>query len=205
MTSRRDFLKTGAAVGALALAAPALTRAEALAQRTAGREPPPMDPATKELLVEALNAARMGGAEFADARIGRYRNNFVITREQQIVNVVDTDTLGVGVRVLVNGTWGFGASRDLSKTGVVAAAKEALAIAKANALPAADRVRLAPATPTPDGRYVTPHTTDPFTVPIEQKADLLMRANAEALKVPWVKFVNSNMFFVKEYKDSANT
>jgi TldD protein len=185
---------------------PSLARAESLAARApSARELPPMDPATKELLTEALNAARMGGAEFADARIGRYRNNYVITREQQIINVVDTDTLGVGVRVLVNGTWGFGASRDLTKGGVVAATKEALAIAKANALPAADRVRLAPAAPTPDGRYVTPHTIDPFTVPIEQKADLLIRANAEALKVPGVKFVNSNMFFVKEEKNYANT
>jgi TldD protein len=205
MTTRRDFLKTGAAAGALALTVPALTRAEALAQRAATAALPPMDPATKELLVEALNAARMGGAEFADARIGRYRNNYVITREQQIVNVVDTDTLGVGVRVLVNGTWGFGASRDLTKAGVVAATKEALAIAKANALPAADRVRLAAATPTPDGRYVTPHTIDPFDVPIEQKADLLIRSNAEAMKVSGVKYVNSNMFFVKEEKNYANT
>ena len=134
MTNRRDFLKTGAAAGALALAGPALTRAELLAQRAAPpADLPPMDPATKELLVEALNAATIGGASFADARIGRYRNNFVITREKQIVNVVDTDTLGVGVRVLVNGTWGFGASRDLTKAGVVAATKEALAIARANA------------------------------------------------------------------------
>ena len=69
----------------------------------------------------------------------------------------------------------------------------------------ADRVRLAPATPTPDGRYVTPHTIDPFTVPIEQTADLLIRANAEAMKVPGVKFVNSNVFFVKEEKSYANT
>jgi TldD protein len=204
MTTRRDFLKT-AAVGAAALATPALSRAETLARRGPRIEPAAMDPATKELLVEALDAAKLGGAEFADARIGRYRNNFVITREQQIVNVVDTDSLGVGVRVLVNGTWGFGASRDLTKAGVVAATKEALAIARANALPAADRVRLAPSTPTLDGRYVTPHTIDPFTVPIEQKADLLIRANAEAMKVPGVKFVNSNMFFVKEEKNYANT
>ncbi|NUO37256.1 MAG: TldD/PmbA family protein [Gemmatimonadaceae bacterium] len=205
MTSRRDFLKTATAVGAAALATPALSRAETLARRAAPNEPAAMDPATKELLLEALDAAKLGGAEFADARIGRYRNNFVITREQQIVNVVDTDSLGVGVRVLVSGTWGFGASRDLTKAGVVAATKEALAIARANALPAADRVRLAPATPTPDGRYVTPHTIDPFTVPIEQKADLLIRANAEAMKVAGVKFVNSNMFFVKEEKNYANT
>ena len=206
MTTRRDFLRTGTAAGAAVLAMPTLARAESLAARaTPVVEPPAMDPATKELLDDALNAAKMGGAEFADARIGRYRNNFVITREQQIVNVVDTDNLGVGVRVLVNGTWGFGASRDLTKGGVVAATREALAIAKANALPAADRVRLAPATPTPDGRYVTPHTTDPFTVPIEQKADLLIRANAEAMKVPGVRFVNSSMFFVKEEKNYANT
>ena len=206
MTTRRDFLKASTVAGAAALAMPAMARAQSLVERTTPRvEPPPMDPVTKELLTEALNAAKLGGAEFADARIGRYRNNFVITREQQIVNVVDTDNLGVGVRVLVNGTWGFGASRDLTKTGVVAATREALAIARANALPMADRVRLAPATPTPDGRYVTPHTIDPFTVPIEQKADLLIRANAEALKVPGVKFVNSNMFFVKEEKNYANT
>jgi TldD protein len=205
MTTRRDFLKTATAVGAAALATPALSRADVLARHASRAEPAAMDPATKELLVEALNAAKMGGAEFADARIGRYRNNFVITREQQIVNVVDTDNLGVGVRVLVNGTWGFGATRDLTKAGVVAATKEALAIAKANALPMADRVRLAAATPTADGRYVTPHTIDPFTVPIEQKADLLIRANAEAMKVSGVKFVNSNMFFVKEEKNYANT
>src|SRR5262245_20691247 len=115
MTNRRDFLKTGAAAGALAFATPVLSKAELLAQRSAPAELPPMDPATKELLNEALNAAKLGGASFADARIGRYRNNFVITREKQIVNVVDTDSMGVGVRVLVNGTWGFGASRDLSK------------------------------------------------------------------------------------------
>ena len=205
MTSRRDFLKAGTAAGAAALVLPTLARAESLATRAAAPELPPMDPAVKELLTEALNAAKMGGAEFADARIGRYRNNFVITREQQIINVVDTDTLGVGVRVLVNGTWGFGASRDLTKAGVVAATKEALGIAKANAVPAADRVRLAPATPTPDGRYVTPHTTDPFTVPIEDKAGLLIQANAEAMKVSGVKFVNSSMFFVKEEKNYANT
>ncbi|MFI5256492.1 MAG: TldD/PmbA family protein [Gemmatimonadales bacterium] len=206
MTSRRDFLKAGTAAGAAALVMPTLVRAQAFAERAAPlAELPPMDPAVRELLTEALDAAKLGGAEFADARIGRYRNNFVVTREQQIINVVDTDTLGVGVRVLVNGTWGFGASRDLTKSGVVAATKEALAIAKANALPAADRVRLAPATPTPDGRYVTPHTVDPFTVPIEQKADLLIRANAEAMKVPGVKFVNSSMFFVKEEKNYANT
>jgi hypothetical protein len=48
-----------------------------------------MDTGIKDLLLESLNAAKMAGAGFADARIGRYMQNFVVTREQQIINVVD--------------------------------------------------------------------------------------------------------------------
>ena len=80
-----------------------------------------------------------------DARIGRYLQNFVFTREQQIINVVDTDSIGIGVRALVNGTWGFAASRDLTRDGVAAAAREAVAIAKANAIAKDRSVQLAPA------------------------------------------------------------
>jgi TldD protein len=164
-----------------------------------------MDPAVRELLLEALNAAKLGGAEFADARIARSRNSVVATREQQIVNVAEGDTMGLGVRVLLNGTWGFGATRNLTKGGVAAAAREALAIARANRVAEADRVRLAPTPVVPDGRWQTPYTIDPFTVPVEEKADLLLRTNAAALKAPNVRFVTSSMLFVKEEKSYANT
>src|SRR3970282_1465400 len=114
MSYRRDFLKQGGAVaGAIALGG-ALRPADALVPR-ALQGGGAMDTGIKDLLMEALNAARTGGAGFADARIGRYMQNFVVTREQQIINVVDTDSIGIGVRALVNGTWGFAASRDLTK------------------------------------------------------------------------------------------
>ncbi len=164
-----------------------------------------MDPVVRELLLEALDAARRGGAEFADARLSRYRNSAISTRERQIVNVAEGDSMGVGVRVLVEGTWGFGATQDLTKGGVAAAAREAVAIARANRLPDADRVRLAPAPVVPDGRWQTPHTIDPFAVPVEEKADLLLRTNAAALAAPGVRFVNSAMLFVKEEKSYANS
>jgi TldD protein len=109
------------------------------------------------------------------------------------------------VRVLVQGTWGFGASRDLTKAGVAAAARDAVAIARANRLPDADRVRLAPAPVVSDGRWRTAYTIDPFDVPIEEKADLLLRANAAALRAPNVRFVSSSMLFVKEEKSYANS
>jgi TldD protein len=206
--SRRDFL---ASVGtaALSVAGGAIAPAPGLSPRTTSRDrrgaPPAMDPAVRELLLEALDVANRGGAEFADARISRYRNGSVATREQQIVNVAEGDTMGVGVRVLAAGTWGFGATRDLTKSGVAAAAREAVAIARANRLPEADRVRLAPTPVVPDGRWQTPYTIDPFDVPVEQKADLLLRANAAALRAPNVRFVSSAMLFVKEEKSYANS
>ena len=215
--SRREFLAsiTASATSAAALAAAARTLAPRTAMaaaleanRDAPRAtpgPPAMDPVVRELLLEALDAARTGGAQFADARLSRYRNSSVSTREQQIVNVAEGDTMGVGVRVLVQGTWGFGATRDLTKAGVVAAAREAVAIARANRLPESDRVRLAPAPVVRDGRWQTEYTIDPFDVPIEQKADLLLRTNAAALKAPNVRFVTSSMLFVKEEKSYANS
>ena len=113
MSTRRDFLKQGGAVaGTLALGG-ALHTAGASAVPGVSSQAPAMDAVIRELLMESLNAAKSGGASYADARIGRYLQNFVVTREQQITNVVDTDSIGIGVRALVNGAWGFAASRDL--------------------------------------------------------------------------------------------
>src|SRR5687767_13182838 len=103
MSSRRDFLKQGSAVaGAVALTG-AFRPAEAIAGIVPAQRAGAMDASIKDLLMEALNAAKSGGSSFADARIGRYLQNFVVTREQQIINVVDTDSIGIGVRALVNG------------------------------------------------------------------------------------------------------
>jgi TldD protein len=164
-----------------------------------------MDAAVRDLLLEALNAAKLAGAGYADARIARYLQNFVITREQQIVNVVDTDSIGVGVRALVDGTWGFAASRDLTKTGVAAAAREAVAIAKANRVARDKSVELAPAPAHPDASWKSAYEVDPWTIPIEEKADLLIKANAEGMKAPNVKYVFSGMFFRKMERNYANT
>ena len=211
MSDRREFLKkTGIAAGAIA-ASGALRTAEAAASALTtptalpAAAPAPMDPATKELLMEALNATQLAGATYADARIARYRDNQIFTREQQIINVVDQDSMGCGVRALVDGTWGFSATRTLTKAGVAAAAKEAAAIAKANRVARDKAVQLAPAQSNPEVSWQTPHTVDPFTVAVEDKASLLLKANAEALKVAGVKFVFSGLFFRKQERNYANS
>ena len=203
MTDRRDFLRTtGAAAAAIALAS---------TPRRAGAAPAYEDlesfqsGASKELLLDAINAARMAGASYADCRIARFRQNFVVTREQQIINVVDTDTLGAGVRALVDGCWGFAATRDLTRAAVTAAAREAVAIAKANRIARDRAVELAPTSAYPNVSWRSAYTTDPFDVPLEQKVDLLLKANAEALKVDKVRFVNSVLFFTKQERQFAST
>ncbi|MCE9601709.1 MAG: TldD/PmbA family protein [Gemmatimonadetes bacterium] len=203
MTDRRDFLRaTGAAAVGLAIAS---------APRRAGAAPTHehldrfQSGASKELLLDAINAAKMAGASYADCRIARFRQNFVITREQQIIQVVDTDTLGCGVRALVDGCWGFAATRTLTREGVTGAAREAVAIAKANRVARDRSITLAPTQAFPNASWKSDFTTDPFEVPLEQKVDLLLRANAEAMKVPGVKFVNSVLFFVKQERQFAST
>jgi TldD protein len=201
MTDRRDFLKqtgTAAALAATAgLVRPGLVRAEP--------QQPAMDGATRDLLMVALNAAKMAGASFADARIARQRQNFVFTREQQIQNVVDTDSMGCGVRVLVDGTWGFAATRRMTPDAIAAAARRAVGIARANRV-ARDQAVEWPATPSfPAGAWRNACQTDPWTVSVEDKAGLLLRANAAAMRAAHVQFVNSALFFVKEEKNYANT
>jgi TldD protein len=209
MTTRRDFLATSGALAAGAAALAVLPGdAEAAMRRFSPRDPhahPPMDAPTKDLLMAALNAAKMAGASFADARVGRTRRNFVVTREQQIIQIVDTDTMGCGIRALVDGCWGFAATRTLTTDGVAAAAREAAAIAKANRVARDRAVELAPAPSLGERTWSNGFQIDPWTIPVEQKADLLLRANAEALKVPGVKYVSSQMFFVKEEKNYANS
>jgi TldD protein len=86
----------------------------------------------------------------------------------------------------------------VSRASVAAAAREAASIARANDRIAPSETVLAPVASVPDGRWVTPHEVDPFDVSIEEKADLLFRANAEAMRVSGVQFVNSSIGSVKE-------
>ena len=153
----------------------------------------------------ALDAAKSAGASYADIRISRNRNQAIFTREQRVQNLVDNETFGFGVRVLVDGAWGFAASRDLSREEVARVARQAVTQARANRTTMVRPVTLAPVTPTPDGSWRSPARIDPFDVPIEDKASLLLAANAAALAVQGARFVNSQMFFLREEKTLATT
>jgi TldD protein len=129
MTSRRKFIASGATL------ATAVAASRALGQPIEIIPPSPPAPQgtalAEELALEALNAAKSAGASYADARVGRYRRQQISTRERSISGVSDSESYGVGVRTLVNGSWGFAATSEMTKDGVAKAAREAVRLSKA--------------------------------------------------------------------------
>jgi TldD protein len=213
--NRRDFVKGSAAAAAVSALGARAAGALPLGELPAGVIAPPNggriittgipgDPALHDLAMKALDAARSAGASYADVRIGRYRSQFVSTRERRVQGLADSETFGVGVRTLVNGAWGFAATRELTTDGVTGAAQTAAAQAKANRAAQVRPVTLAPTSPTPGGEWKSPIKVDPFTVPVADKVALLLAANEAALKAG-AKFVTSGMSFLREEKTFAST
>jgi TldD protein len=193
--TRRDFIKTTTSTAA-ALAVGRHLRLDGEAQTLPA---PAADPAVLELANEALNAARGAGASYTDVRVGRYRRQSVATRERQVAGVSDTESYGLGVRTLVNGSWGFAATSVMTRAGAQAAALEAIVLSRAARAVQSRRVELAPVKPV-TGIWITPVTRDPLEVPLEDKVALLLATNEAALKVPNVRFVTSSLALLREVK-----
>ncbi|PPU69018.1 TldD protein [Xanthomonas pisi] len=165
----------------------------------------PFDVGRKKRLADAgLNAARQAGASYCDVRIGRYLRQFVITREDKVQNVVNTESIGAGIRVIVGGAWGFAATNELTEQGVAKAASQAAAIAKANARVQGTPVQLAPTPGVGEVSWKTPIKKNAMEVPIKDKVDLLLGVNAAATAAG-ANFVNSMLFVVNEQKYFAST
>ena len=158
----------------------------------------------KTLADVALNAATKAGASYCDVRVGRYLNQFITTRDLNVENVANTESAGVGVRVLCNGAYGFAATSDMSPDSVANAARQAVAIAKANSKLQAEPVRLAPVKGVGEVAWATPIKKDWRAVPIKEKADLLIAANKAGMD-GGASFMRSVMFQVNQQKFFAST
>ncbi len=208
--TRREFIKSTSSKAALAGIAAHLPTGLHTADTLVPPHQSPYsaivsaEPNIKELVAIALDAAKGAGADYADVRFVRNRNQNVSTREQRVAGVADNETYGFGIRTLVNGSWGFAASRDLTKEEVSRVAKQAVAQARANRSTLVRPVVLAP-TPVVNGTWKSPIEIDPFDVAIEDKVALLLEANKAALAVKGARFVNSAMFFLREEKTFAST
>ncbi|KRG72026.1 TldD/PmbA family protein [Pseudoxanthomonas dokdonensis] len=197
---RRDFLTLGGlSVGGLMV--PSFFGKAIAAEQLVSS----LDVAVKKQLADAALAAATGaGASYCDVRVGRYLRQFVITREDKVQNVVNTESTGAGIRVIVNGAWGFAATNELTSEGVAKAARQATAIAKANARTQTSPVQLAPVAGVGEVAWRTPIRKNAMEVPLKEKVDLLLGVNADALNAG-ADFVNSMLFLVNEQKYFAST
>jgi TldD protein len=199
-STRREFLQQSAA----AAAAVSLLNAERA--HAAGTPQPAYsgDSDHRELALRAIDAAKSAGADYADCRISSARSQNIGTRERRVTNIGDNETFGFGVRVMVGGSWGFAASSELTVDEIARVARQAVAQARANRAAMVKPVELAPTEAVPNGVWRSPARIDPFTVAIEDKVAYLLEANAAALAAG-ARFVNSNMFFLKDEKTFAST
>ena len=195
---RREFL----AFSGLGLAGLLLPHSRAIA---AEQLLAPVDTAQRRRLADvALAAARTAKASYCDVRIGRYLNQSVITREHQVGNVTNRESSGVGVRVIVNGAWGFAATHQQTEAAVRAAVEQAAAIARANASIQTRPVQLAPTPSVGEVRWQTPIRRNAMAVPIQDKVELLLALNAAALNAG-ADYINSTLFLVNEQKYFASS
>jgi TldD protein len=193
MIDRREFVQSMIALGAVAGLRPGTVLFAA----------PNQD--LKNLADAALATAKAAGASYADIRINRYRNQFLFTRDKRVQNIVNTEDFGFGVRVIVDGTWGFASSSAVTKDDIAGIARQAVGIAKANRSVNTDPVTLAPVDAYADVEWNTPVQKDPFDMPLQPKIDLLLQINEEALKVAGASFVSAFMLFVNEKKFFASS
>ncbi|MBN8651202.1 MAG: TldD/PmbA family protein [Cytophagales bacterium] len=158
----------------------------------------------KRMADVALNAARSKGATYTDVRIGRYLNQFVVTREDKVQNIVNTESYGMGVRVIANGSWGFAATDKTDNDSIAKAAELAVAIAKENSRLLTEPVRLAPQKGYGEVSWKAPIQKNAFEVPMKEKVDLLLGVNSAAMQ-SGANYITSLLFMVNEQKYFAST
>jgi TldD protein len=158
----------------------------------------------KEFASRALNLAQVEGARYADIRIINSRQQMASVKDGHVDGIGDQDSHGFGVRVLVGNSWGFASSAYLSGVEIDRVTSMAVKIAKASATVPGEPVDLGPAV-SGAGQYTTPIQIDPFSIPIEQKLDLLFRANEGIRRNKGVKVAEASVISVRHQKVFANT
>ncbi len=158
----------------------------------------------RELTDRALNLAQVQGATYADMRIVRRETQTISVKNGVVQGLSLDSTQGFGVRVIVDGAWGFASSHLIETTEVDRVTALAVKIAKASVLAKIEDVNLGPPEAHQD-TYRTPVDIDPFSVPLNDKVSLLLDADKEVRSVQGVTVARSSLAFIRENKTFASS
>jgi TldD protein len=148
----------------------------------------------KQIAQNALDAAVRRGISYGDVRLIETEERQVSTKNGKIGNVSSSVSLGLGIRVLDRGAWGFAATDDLTAGGIEAAAALAVEIARASALAKKHDVVLAPEQKH-EAEWTSPMRTDPFSIPVDQNLALLFSIDAELRRNKGVTLAEASLVF----------
>ncbi|MBV8818365.1 MAG: TldD/PmbA family protein, partial [Acidobacteriaceae bacterium] len=132
----------------------------------------------KDLALQALDAALRSGITYSDVRVIDSLDRSLSTKSGKVGHAGSADSLGVGIRVLKNGCWGFAATDDLSHAGIEQAATLAISIADAGTLAKKHDVSLVPEEKY-EAAWVSPCAIDPFSIAVEEQLGLLLKVDEE--------------------------
>ncbi len=144
----------------------------------------------------AIDTAKRRGASYADTRMMDIRQRDISTKNGEVGTLVESESLGIGIRVIASGAWGFASTDRLTHEGIDSCAAEAVAIAKASALAKHADVALAPENPYVD-TWQNPFVKDPFRIPVERQIEVLLAADKEMRRAKGVTLAEGSMTFRK--------
>ncbi len=158
----------------------------------------------KDILYVALDTAQALGASYCDARIVHQLHESLIVKNGRPDTISQYETEGIGIRVLVNGAWGFAATADLDRASVEEAAARAASIARSSSLTLKRPVELGDPVVNV-GTYRTPVRIDPFSVGLEEKLRILLAADSAMARVKGVTVRMATLEAVKTRKFFGNS
>ncbi|WP_396923582.1 PmbA/TldA family metallopeptidase, partial [Mycolicibacterium sp.] len=158
-----------------------------------------------ELAQAALSAAVAAGASYADLRIHRITTEIIQLRDGELETSVVNREIGLAVRVIVDGTWGFASNAELAPGVAAETARRAVQVATTLAPLNAERIELAPEPVYADATWVSAYDIDPFSVPAADKIGVLDEYSGRLLAADGVDHVSAGVHAVKEQTFYADT
>lgn len=153
----------------------------------------------RDLTDRALDTATAQGATYVDARIVRRLDESISVKSGRVEGVASGETEGIGIRVVVDGAWGFASTYRLEPREIERTAAEAVRIARASAT-ALRRPVVLDDRPPAQGTYETPVEVDPFSVPLEEKIGDLLAADEAMRRIEGLSFTDSVYAAQREWK-----
>jgi TldD protein len=161
-------------------------------------------PLPRELVARLIRDLKRRGVDYADVRYEHMLHESLVAEQGRVSSISLSESAGIGIRVLLKGSWGFASTPHLTAASLKGASAQAIALAKAASLLNRQPRPLAPVQPV-KARHASRCAVDPFEVPLSQKLDYLLWANTALLGPDAVKRATTHMDFHKRRKLFAST